>query len=829
MKRIISIMTIAGMMIFSLLRLQPAKTEEETGTAINGTPVSQDVTVFAGGNGKTVVVFQPGRNYLKNGAFHRYDLSFRPDESYRNALKVENRATAYFNLVSDRPYRLEYSGKYVEFYLQDIAEKNTVLSDNSLFFANVLASVDREIRPVPDGIKESLILRDSAAPAHFTYLVESNLTPVLENNRTVMFQEGETPYFGSFIPTVYDAAGASVPFQISLRTQDNNQLMDITLSLQEDSLEIRYPVVVDPVTYTWQEDTTEIHDNTITNYNTSLNYGRSPWLDVQMYDNYKYRTLLKFDNINEHIPANSTIDEATLKVYAATVTSSNYTEIYRLTQSWEEGNKWGQSGFGNWTWADSSTPWNPAGGAYYDSVYAYTTSGSSGAWHEFNVKGLVKYWYENGDASNKGMLLRQQTESGGDHGPTYCSSNYYADPAYRPILEVVYTPTIQTDTTNHIRYSSDYDSLQQAIDDTRSGDILYIDRDYTLTSTIEIRQRDVTIIGTKSWLQPVANGTPSPMFRIVNSGEGADAVLWNTSLKNLRFRNEKGAQGYGTGTAVEIYDDPSIENGGVSGIRLEDLSIENFNTGIHVNNAHNIFVGNCLVAGNYEGMRCESSDSTRLAGQIKVFGGYFINNNYHIHSTCVPGANGVGGIFLFGWTCGHQRNDAADSSVYANGATGVYAECPTFISTFGSHFEELDYAVHEKGGFVPGINAFANDMSLMGVTGVRSDAAEEIALIGNAFSPDDVALLSNQKVYKGILAGANYKSAMRDSIIEVNNGLIEMATSDSIIYSAFRIPIISDWHTQLPNAKEFLPGTAFCDTTNRILFISKDSSWIQIQ
>ena len=82
MKRIISIMAIAGLMIFGLFKLQTGKTQEGANTEMDGTPVSEDATLYTRSDGKTALEFQPGRNYYKDGAFHRYDLDFKADQSY---------------------------------------------------------------------------------------------------------------------------------------------------------------------------------------------------------------------------------------------------------------------------------------------------------------------------------------------------------------------------------------------------------------------------------------------------------------------------------------------------------------------------------------------------------------------------------------------------------------------------------------------------------------------------------------------------------------------------------------------------------------------------
>ena len=117
--------------------------------------------------------------------------------------------------------------------------------------------------------------------------------------------------------------------------------------------------------------------------------------------------------------------------------------------------------------------------------------------------------------------------------------------------------------------------------------------------------------------------------------------------------------------------------------------MSNFAKGILLEGAFDLVINNCNLSQNEIGLRCETLSTYRPAGQVKLFGGFFLHNRYHIS---IDGASGTefDDMSLFGVTMGHQRDGAS------GGAIGIFVGKGTGgIFLFGSHLQDLASGIYK--------------------------------------------------------------------------------------------------------------------------------------
>ncbi len=150
------------------------------------------------------------------------------------------------------------------------------------------------------------------------------------------------------------------------------------------------------------------------------NYGSDTSIYVQARNLQARRLLVQFDLSS--IPLNSTINSATLELYATSTTGSNTIELHRITSSWSEGSV---------TWESQPS---------FDSSATSTLSGiNSTGWKVWDVKSLIE-GYLSGTFTNCGFLLKSQTETGAQLISTTFASRENSNTSQRPVLRINYTP-----------------------------------------------------------------------------------------------------------------------------------------------------------------------------------------------------------------------------------------------------------------------------------------------------------------------------------------------------------------------------------------------------
>ncbi len=188
---------------------------------------------------------------------------------------------------------------------------------------------------------------------------------------------------------------------------------------------------------------TGCNDTHLYQYATSANYCNEDRFRVGYNLKQQYTSLLHFDAAP--IPANATILDAKLELYAAGWGGSNMTlDAYRVLRAWIDcqatwnqaysGNPWGQPGCNDTATDRSASP--------EDTV---STTGIN-QWYRFDLTQLVQGWVD-GSVANNGILLRAAS-------PWSISMFHFASAQnstanLRPRLVVTYRTAVATPTAVH--------------------------------------------------------------------------------------------------------------------------------------------------------------------------------------------------------------------------------------------------------------------------------------------------------------------------------------------------------------------------------------------
>ncbi len=274
------------------------------------------------------------------------------------------------------------------------------------------------------------------------------------------------------------------------------------------------------------------------------------------------------------------------------------------------------------------------------------------------------------------------------------------------------------------------------------------------------------------------------------------------------------ADGSGLGSALVVFDDPTVSSGSVFHIKLEDLTMRNFAEGILLRNTFDILIENCFVAQCQNGLKCETTATSKLAGQIKVVGGMFLNNEAHIAIRGVTGAE-FDHIELFGFTCGHKR------ALQTTGSVGISLKKSTGgVFAFGSHFEDLEKGILVNSGVFVGVTSvvgckFITIASLGAGIDFSAGSANAIATIGNVFRPNTSTFLKapvSPYLFQGFMAGANERATNN---VYPTLGLLEAYGADA--KSALRLATYSN--ATRPSASSLIIGSVIFNSDTKKLNI----------
>ncbi len=336
-------------------------------------------------------------------------------------------------------------------------------------------------------------------------------------------------------------------------------------------------------------------------------------------------------------------------------------------------------------------------------------------------------------------------------------------------------------------------------------------------------------------IRPSSNGSPSPLVRIKNisNGQGGNRqeMLLNVVVSGLRIENDKAATGSGSGIAIEVLDDyQNVPNGGVWHIKLEDLYIENFGYGVKITNAYDIVLNNLSVGQCLVGLRCEVNDTHRIVGLVRLYGGEFLNNSYHVSLDGVTGTQ-FGQLQAFGCCCASQRTNGTQ------GPEGISINKWTQgILLFGCHFEDLNHGIIYSSGVTepPGthslmsIAAMGCTFHLMRVPGAGIDTNStsaqiaSTASVGNNYGPstNTSQFYNTPRASQGVMIGGNTQNANYAQTYPPT-GYVEHSPANN--KNAYRVSAFTT--SSRPSASAIPVGTIIFNTSTNKINISDGANW----
>ena len=173
-------------------------------------------------------------------------------------------------------------------------------------------------------------------------------------------------------------------------------------------------------TITLQPDAEGI-DSTVEAAFPDSNYGIWPVAWIGNSASAIARMYIKFDL--SAVPANTRVVDADLKLYQYyTSGTDNFTiGLYKITSDWDE----------------STIDWDPQPNSSTDAEITNNITAGAITWKSWNIDTLVQSWLD-GTITNYGMVLKDTEETSVNTIANFYTSDYTADIAKRPKLEIEY-------------------------------------------------------------------------------------------------------------------------------------------------------------------------------------------------------------------------------------------------------------------------------------------------------------------------------------------------------------------------------------------------------
>lgn len=282
---------------------------------------------------------------------------------------------------------------------------------NKITYQDPWNDVDVTLEVLPNGIKETIVLKSSESPTKFTFEVDGPL----EDDLTA----GNLKLQPAWLK---DANGEKRDVLQTIRRENEKTFVDIVT----DVTGLVYPIEIDP-TVTIQPDGTAVKDAYVLRPSSTSNYGNN--INLRVGGNDASRSYLQFDLSS--IPSGADVVSAALTLlHVGYYNQLNITtQCFLVTQAWDESTI---------TWDTQPTFDSNVSSS---SLNFYTGSGGQRTW---DVKNIVSNWISTG--VNNGLVLKQ-TDTAGAEAIFYSSDNSSAND--RPKLTITYNlpPTAPTVTS----------------------------------------------------------------------------------------------------------------------------------------------------------------------------------------------------------------------------------------------------------------------------------------------------------------------------------------------------------------------------------------------
>ncbi|MCL5019902.1 MAG: DNRLRE domain-containing protein, partial [Patescibacteria group bacterium] len=294
------------------------------------------------------MIIQDGQNYYKNGSWHKYDFTINSEVSGMYNRKIENDVVIRFNTTSAQSYRIEMDTNYVEWLPQNIQSVTASVNERNIAFNNLWSRVNVELKPIPLGLKENILLQDNSAPTTFQFKLKTNLKVSSDSIALIFSDSKDTKIFK--VPSLFavDSKKNFLDVHFSISGADDSTY--VTLSVKTDSAV--FPITIDPSTILYDTSSATKDNHARAGY-PDTNWGA--WTSIRVGGGGPgvCFSLLQFDVSS--IPNDAVIDTAQLRLYCSEYYGSpGYVHVRGFKKEWGEGD-------GTNTGADTgASSWNSA-------------------------------------------------------------------------------------------------------------------------------------------------------------------------------------------------------------------------------------------------------------------------------------------------------------------------------------------------------------------------------------------------------------------------------------------------------------------------------------
>jgi len=370
----------------------------------------------------------------------------RPGYAWQNEA---NQFRLFFRQVPTSEYlRLETQDEAVALTLEDANPLAQALPEGSrLTYGGVFPGVDLRYTMLPDGLKETLVLADAAAPAHYRFRLSApegaRLRAERRGDGSWTFSEPlGAMLFTIAAPTARDSAQEpEYPRRARHASMDVEQvggefLIDLTLdSAWLGDPARQFPVFLDPSITVQPDDYDAVFEGNCPSC-PSEDYGE---LYIGSDDQSSYWSGLKFSLAS--LPSDAFVLDGKLDLWFglnpaciswpghSSCQTDHVLDVHRMTGSWSVGSTTGSIQYGG-------------------VLDSYTLPfGAPADWMFWDVTGTVADWAAG--QSNFGFLLKRNPDELNRSGPRSPGRNWPLDPTIRPRLVIDYNrrpgvPTLET-------------------------------------------------------------------------------------------------------------------------------------------------------------------------------------------------------------------------------------------------------------------------------------------------------------------------------------------------------------------------------------------------
>jgi RHS repeat-associated protein len=414
--------TVLAMVAVLVPSVAPASATEVTGSAavvpvdpverpplsdpVTGPEVGEEIAGLRTAHSRTVLAKDGFRTTVSSAAmnFEDADGRWQPiderlvatrDGGWRNAA---NRFSVSLPATLSDPVTIATGGAALSVRLDGADRDVEGEADGStVTYRGALPGVDVEYVSLADGLKETLVLEDAAAPHRFNFTAATSRASLSGSTiGLVKASDGETAFV---LPPAFAVDAAGVSSAVEMDIADGS----VSLSLDEAWLESPdrvWPVRVDPTATLASTDC-----GIVSNVTTPICSNAS--MDVGNAGSVVSRGLVRFDQLVYDVPREAVITNADLELTVTGVANATSTQIdvHPLTGEWDT--------CPTWTLRYGSDPWDSPGGDYDSASTVSIPNAASTGTKTWNVTEMLAK-SRVGDVEDFGFLLRAANESAGN-------------------------------------------------------------------------------------------------------------------------------------------------------------------------------------------------------------------------------------------------------------------------------------------------------------------------------------------------------------------------------------------------------------------------------